>query len=79
MDERRAEWELWTWREVARALKASRSWVYAAAERGELPSLRVAGLLRFDPNAVRQFAVKQNPRGSVLSALGQPRLEKDGH
>jgi excisionase family DNA binding protein len=50
------DWELWTWREVAWALKVSRSWVYAKAERGELPSLRVGGLLRFDPTEVRRFA-----------------------
>src|SRR3974390_706994 len=28
------EWELWTWREVARALKVSRSWIYARVESG---------------------------------------------
>jgi excisionase family DNA binding protein len=77
MDERRGEWELWTWREVARALKASRSWVYAAAERGELPSLRVAGLLRFDPNAVRQFATAQAHGGTVIP-LGRRESLKDG-
>jgi predicted DNA-binding transcriptional regulator AlpA len=38
-------WELWTWREVSRALKASRSWVYAKAESGELPSMGAGGLL----------------------------------
>ena len=29
------EWELWTWREVARALKVSRSWIYAKVESGD--------------------------------------------
>lgn len=51
------EWELWTWREVARALKVSRSWIYAKAESGELPSLRIGGMLRFDPGAIRRFAL----------------------
>ena len=60
------EWELWTWREVARALKVSRSWVYAKAESGVVPSLRVGGLLRFDPEAVRRFATRGPERGRVL-------------
>ena len=77
MDERRAEWELWTWREVARALKASRSWVYAAAERGDLPSLRVAGLLRFDTSAVRQFATAQ-PQGASALPMTPREPRKDG-
>jgi len=54
--ERRVQRTLWDVRDVARYLKASVSWVYKAAERGELPSLRVGGLLRFDPGAVRAFA-----------------------
>jgi excisionase family DNA binding protein len=57
------EWELGTWREVARALKVSRSWVYAKAEGGDLPSLRVGGLLRFDPTEVRRFAISGPTRG----------------
>ena len=59
-------WELWTWKEVAQALKVSRSWVYAKAESGELPSVRVSGLLRFEPPAVRQFAVDGTGRGRVF-------------
>jgi hypothetical protein len=64
------EWELWTWREVATALKASRSWVYAKAESGVLPSLRIAGLLRFDPIAVRRFATPEREQGRVLPLGG---------
>jgi len=56
--ERRAQQTLWDVRDVARYLKASVSWVYKAAERGELPCIRVGGLLRFDPHAVRAFAVE---------------------
>jgi len=65
------DWELWTWREVARALKVSRSWVYAKAERGELPSLRVGGLLRFDPTEVRRF-VTSGPTGGRVFAPEAP-------
>lgn len=56
---------LWTWREVADYLRASRSWVYKAAEAGTLPSLRIGGLLRFDPAAVKAFA-----RGEVSGVAG---------
>ncbi|TMB31807.1 MAG: helix-turn-helix domain-containing protein [Deltaproteobacteria bacterium] len=55
--ERRAHRTLWDARDVARYLKASVSWVYKAAERRELPCIRVGGLLRFDPGAVRVFAL----------------------
>lgn len=65
------DWELWTWREVARALKVSRSWVYAKAERGDLPSLRVGGLLRFDPTEVRRFATS-GPTGARVFASEAP-------
>ncbi|HTP27773.1 MAG TPA: helix-turn-helix domain-containing protein [Anaeromyxobacteraceae bacterium] len=65
------DWELWTWREVARALKVSRSWVYAKAERGELPSLRVGGLLRFDPTEVWRFATS-GPTGARVLVLRAP-------
>ena len=47
---------LWDVRDVASYLKASRSWVYLKAEAGVLPSLRIGGLLRFDPEAIRAFA-----------------------
>jgi excisionase family DNA binding protein len=65
------EWELWTWREVARALKVSRSWIYARAESGELPSLRIGGMLRFDPLAIQRFAFESPGSGRILPlALG---------
>ena len=60
------EWELWTWREVARALKVSRSWIYARAQSGELPSLRIGGMLRFDPVAIQRFALESPRSGRIL-------------
>jgi excisionase family DNA binding protein len=60
------EWELWTWREVARALKVSRSWIYAKAESGHLPSLRIGGMLRFDPAAIRRFALAPDAVGKLV-------------
>jgi excisionase family DNA binding protein len=71
------EWELWTWREVATALKVSRSWVYAKAESGVLPSLRIAGLLRFDPAAVRRFASPERGQGRVVPLNSAAALTED--
>src|SRR5450755_847313 len=47
---------LWDANDVAGFLKLSRSWVYHRAEAGLLPSIRVGGLLRFDPIAIRASA-----------------------
>ncbi|MGC4117006.1 MAG: helix-turn-helix domain-containing protein [Myxococcales bacterium] len=47
---------LWDARDVAAFLKVSRSWVYQRTERGLLPCLRVGGLVRFEPAAVRAWA-----------------------
>jgi excisionase family DNA binding protein len=47
---------LWDANDVARYLKASRSWVYQKAEAGILPCLHIGGLLRFDPEVVRAFS-----------------------
>ena len=47
---------LWDANDVARYLRASRSWVYQKAEAGLLPYLRIGGLLRFDPGAIRAWA-----------------------
>jgi len=58
------EGELWTTTEVARYLKASRSWVYQATASGRLPSVRVGHLRRFDPAEIRAWAMA-NASGSV--------------
>lgn len=50
------EESLWTANDVASYLKVSRSWVYHRAEAGELPYVRVGGLLRFVPAAIREHA-----------------------
>jgi excisionase family DNA binding protein len=50
---------LWDANDVADYLKVSRSWVYHRAGAGQLPHLRVGGLLRFDPEVVRAFAKKK--------------------
>jgi excisionase family DNA binding protein len=51
---------LWNTQDVARYVQASRSWVYQKAEAGLLPSLRIGGLLRFDPAVIRAFVRGQS-------------------
>ena len=46
---------LWDVRDVARFLRASRSWTYKAAERNIIPSVRIGSLLMFEPKAIRDF------------------------
>jgi excisionase family DNA binding protein len=56
--------QLWDANDVARYLKVSRSWVYHRAESGELPSFRVGGLRRFDPQAIQSFARGETKHGA---------------
>ena len=51
---------LWDARDVASYLKASRSWVYHQAEAGQLPCLKIGGLLRFDPEVIKRL-VRSRP------------------
>ncbi|MEN9818571.1 MAG: hypothetical protein RLZ32_2451 [Gemmatimonadota bacterium] len=46
---------LWTVQDVSRYAQTSRSWVYQRAAEGALPSVKLGGLLRFDPQAIKQF------------------------
>ncbi len=57
---------LWDARDVARYLKASRSWVYQKAEAGLLPYSKVGGLVRFVPERIRAFA---------LGSAGGPKVD----
>lgn len=47
---------LWTVTETAKFLHVSPSWVYRAVERGEIPSFKLGGLVRFRPQTIREFA-----------------------
>ena len=57
-DDRLADGErgLWDAVQVARFLRVSRSWVYQRAESGLLPCRHVGGLLRFEADAIREYA-----------------------
>ena len=60
---------LWDAQDVARFLKVSRSWVYQKTEAGLLPCLRVGGLVRFEPEAVRAWARGERPPAARLLRL----------
>lgn len=47
---------LWTAADVAAYLQISKSWVYQRSAEGELPTLRIRGLVRFDPDEIRAYA-----------------------
>ena len=68
----RSDHQLWDANDVARYLKVSRSWVYHRAEAGLLPLRRVGGLLRFDPAAIRAFAVGDPDHSGLASRPGVP-------
>lgn len=68
--------ELWDANDVARYLKASRSWVYHQAEAGRLPHLRIGGLLRFEPPTVKAFARGDADRGGRVLTM-RPRSGAD--
>ena len=67
--EMQVEQQLWDATDVAQYLKVSRSWVYHRAESGELPCLRIGGLLRFDPQAIHAFARGESPTRARVIAL----------
>lgn len=64
---------LWDASDVATYLKASRSWVYQRAEAGQLPCLRIGGLLRFEPAAVRAYARGEQPAPARVVPLSSRR------
>jgi excisionase family DNA binding protein len=60
--------KLWTVADVADYLGVSVSWVYLHASKGDLPYLRVGGLLRFQPAAVQGYALgERQPLAAVMS------------
>lgn len=65
---------LWDVDDVKLFTKGSRSWVYKMAASGELPCLRLGGLLRFEPEAVRAWARGEAPPAARVVPL--PRKPK---
>jgi excisionase family DNA binding protein len=52
---------LWDAGDVAKFLKASRNWVYQQAELGKIPSVRIGGLRRFDPEKIKALVLGDQP------------------
>jgi len=50
--------QLLTAKEVADRLNCSASTVYAKASRGEIPALKLGGMLRFDPEGIEEWVSK---------------------
>lgn len=57
-----------TVKELMRLLGVSRSWVYDAAARGIIPSIRVGSMLRFDMCAIRGWLAQQQNLRYVRAA-----------
>jgi excisionase family DNA binding protein len=64
---------LWTAKDVATYLQASTSWVYMHAEDGTLPSVRIGGLRRFHPAAIRAYARGECKPSPVVPFPGRGR------
>ena len=60
---------LWDAADVARFLKCSRKTVYRGADSGEIPCVRVGGLLRFDPAAMRAIRDGAQPGAAQVLPL----------
>ena len=60
---------MWDANEVARYLQASRSCVYAQAEAGRLPCVRIVGLLRFDPATIKALVRGEQPAATRIVAV----------
>ena len=46
--------DLWLVADVADYLRVSRTWVYKAAAAGDLPSIKLRGIIRFYPEIIRK-------------------------
>ncbi len=58
---------LWTVKDVANYLRVSVSLVYKKAEGGTIPCVRMGALLRFDPVAIRHWALGDAaPSGTLV-------------
>lgn len=69
---------LWTVEDIMVWAKVSRSWVYQRAAAGELPCLKVGGLLRFDPRAIKAFFLSGTTAGRKVIPLINPKTPREG-
>jgi excisionase family DNA binding protein len=54
---------LWTVDDVAKRLAVPRTWIYKAAARGELPSIKLGKYLRFEPEQIEAWLAAQQRGG----------------
>ena len=63
------QYPLWDANQVAAFMNVSRSWVYQRVESGKIPHVRVGGLVRFEPEAVKKFI--RHDRVSATSVIAR--------
>ena len=73
-----SESTLWTADNVAAFSKTSRSWVYQKAAGGLLPCLKIGGLLRFDPLAIKKFFLSGGSAERTVIPLNNPKAPSEG-
>lgn len=66
---------LLTVKEVASILNCSPSTVYAKAGRGEIPSLKLGGMLRFDPAEIEEWIKKGRRKPADIDKLAKGMLK----
>ncbi len=64
---------LWDVKEAAAFMGVSRSWVYHRAEIGQLPHLRVGGLLRFEAEVLKAFVRQDRVSATYAISRSQER------
>lgn len=69
---------LWNVDDVAAWAKVSRSWVYQRSASGQLPCVKIAGLLRFDPAAVKKFFLSGGVAERKVIPLINPKSSREG-
>ena len=68
------QFPLWDVNEVAAFMRVSRSWVYQRVEAGLIPHLRLGGLVRFEPEAIKKFVRHDRVSAThVIARLAQAR------
>ena len=64
---------LWTVADVADYLQLSTSWVYKRTAEGTLPCIRLGASVRFDPEAIAEYASAQRGVGIQRSRTAKAR------
>jgi excisionase family DNA binding protein len=57
----------WTVNELSEFLTKSKSWIYHAAENGEIPAFKVGGHWRFSPSEIQKWLTRQSNQVAAIS------------